>query len=1740
MFSLSSRTVCDAYVMSAVKNPALPSDIHNVVMECLDDMIHQEELRGQVMAQLCMNASKKGLLDYENQEKLRIRTKNEILWLRIESEVDAMVSKFTPNQVQGGLDSAREWLTDFAWKTIWNESNKDKAKKYATKALVLLESFPIVMHMWSKATCWKDILVSFVAAYKMITGGSIVMAMLDFEAWIAHIIKITTGFGPEWSIMHASVQSGTDESTESASSVDFQWIVEGARKVVDGTKNVMHCAAVGKLKTLCCYLFSFGLCDKFNIPYKHLNLEVIADKSKKVKYSSVPEFVLAIVDTVVWFAERAVQAVHMKSFSPLLHNAQNYEAWVNRFYEIRTKSKLVALPEEATKIDLTKFAFDLHQVVEDGEQMIRWATNADEKKSLRIFVSEAHVIEAEYLTSVMARAPRRAPLCVLVEGDSSVGKSSVKDLLAIHHAKYKNLPTTNDCIWTRTPTDKFYSGVSSRVHTIILDDVAFLNPATGQLDPSIADIIQLCNNVSFCPPMASLEEKGKTPLHPQLLIGSTNTVELNATAYFKCPLAVRRRFPFVVHVEPKNKYKDSNGFLDGKAVPVCQVGEFPDLWDFTIFRVVAQPGVKAGNSKFEGYSVPQLDELATFSDDDESSAVKKLLLWFNRVIDNHGRIQDKVMEAVRCMHQVSYCSKCGLPCSMCVCEEDSNIQADTEEGEVDPIADALTRNEVNRVLKRNNLPHDEPIDLLERFHDCAEFEHIRSDLERIMTMREHSNGVTIQEVDEVLTWRDAMEDDSEVIEEDLRTVNAYYAYAGPAEQRTMREKARAVIDKFCDDTMCNVHIFAGMAQYGFESIVNKASTFYRDAMGKLGCTLAKYSLLYCKKLALEQFKAIGQNISNKWTEIAPKFCNVLNLLRVISFGVGFTIGYKVVSSLLSPASEIQAEPGTRPEKFVKDEEPNPWLKEDFRLSRFHVGAKTIGWNNMTHTQVCERLLAQVAKVQFNFVNTSGKIDHTTGVSLCVGGHVWITGNHVIPESVTQCVMTIENAPNQVNKNVTFALENPDVYRNPDKDLAFFYTSARPPQSHVKELFMERECPGMCLSGNLLTRDLSGEAWMYDIADVCYRNLRCPAPLNRTWQMWTGQLLNQPTQNGDCGSPLVCRTGRGPVILGLHVLLSAGHYSGSIPLFQKDIEQGISFFGSQVQDGTMRLVEEYGPLHEKSVFRWQEVGTAEVFGSAKNSAFRVAPKSKVVPTLISEAAQKQGFVKRCAPPALKGKGPWEKGILDTLTMEYKLPRHLVVKCADAYVSDVLSGVSKEQLAELIILDDKTAMNGYPGVKFIDKINRNTSMGYPYRKSKQLFLESVDGEGIWSDPKMYTPQVMDNVHEIEDCYLRGERAMAVFIAALKDEPTPLEKVKIEKTRIFQMMNAEVALVVRKYLLTFIRLFQSNPLLFEGAPGLNCTSPMWGKLREYLVQHGLDRLIAGDYGKYDKRMEPVMILVAFYMIGRVLAAAGWSEKHLLAVAAMGEDIAFALVYFQGDLVMLIGSNPSGQPLTVIINCLVNSLYMRICFDVLSCGRVSVREFKKYVSLITYGDDNAMGSAVDWFNHTAISETLAKFGIVYTMADKHTASVPFIHIDDVSFLKRKWRWSDDTKMWMCPLEWASMEKTLTMCVKSDSLCPEAQSAEAISSVVGEFFQYGRQVYDENVEKMKSIVAECGLQAYVRKSIFCSYDERVENYIHNTNRDMQASLPDFLGENILQSVCDLAPSGDAEYCCTPILNALR
>jgi len=1614
------------------------------------------EWKAQVLVELHsrMHPERKALpIELERAEQGKVYMKNYMLWSRSRQAVDDIMEQMCHMKgitLQSGEESAETWTNKFMAfllsKAIAKSGLKEKAQKYVSKFLNLIEVIPLSLNMLFKAKSFSDIVVALVATYKMVTGNSILLAAFDFGGWLKDAFyKIVGRHIPPIQIpidyTRFVYQSGEVDTEEESIT---QWILTSARALLTGTKDVFQSAGVRKLRDLLNCFFSFGLCAKLKIPHKWFNLEAAQSHAENQKFHNLPEFIMTILETVVWTCERAYQAVTLGSFSPFLHTSASYAKWVDRVFEVKSHSKMLGLPAECSGVHESELLATLKELLVQGESMMKLSIDKDEKKKIKIFVLELEQIQAELLTSTLAKAPRVAPFTLLVEGPPAVGKSSVVELSTAEICHVEGLPFEPQYIYTRSPQSKHWDGFTSEIHTVYVDDIGMQNPSLGTIDITLVDIIQLCNNIQWCPPQADLKDKGKTPMRIRNVISSTNTLHLNAATYYSCPLAVRRRFPYIVSVVPKKQFrKHGSCALNASILPPACPNQYPDYWDFTIKELRSVPSADG-----KGF-MPEPVTIFEFVDTDRSTSLQKYLHWLHATIDNHWRGQDKYMASNAYMHNMERCPECDMPSAMCACSEHSAPA---------PIPAATIRPYMG--LQSGVLSDGEE-------------------------MWPGSMFYTDEDVATVRQWAATLREQTEVAEE----ADSESSFSVTSEILMGAENDQPGLQTVFEDAWMRIHTCAKMSALGMLHLSKEGLELLRQAEERVGATLADYVTLYQIKKAKSVFSTIGDSIQKLWSsDIMTWFFNV-----VAGAFVGFGVGL-LLRVILSSVVQLQTTPGERPVNFKKDEETNPWYTEVFNLADFDVGSKTQGWNSLSEAEILRKVSQSVVNVQFAY-KRDGKDYHIPANATCVVGHVYVTDSHCIPDQDCECHMMTEVHSSQINGNGVFPVQKCEIFRIVERDLAFFWCPF-PPRAGIRDLVMKNDCPELRVQGSYVFRSATGELKMKAVENIQAGMISCPAPVSRNIASWIGY----PKQNtifGECGGPLVGFTPRGPTVLGLHQA-ALGSVVSSIRLTFVELNEGLSHFETQIQGGQLRTAKPLGELHPKSTFRFFESGFGHVFGSEQGTSFRSAPKSHVVPTYVCEAAKKQGFVQRCGQPAMKGWGPWRKGIQDTLSMKMKMSRSLVKKAANAYVDDILKHLPREELKELIVLDEMTAMNGYPGVKFIDKINRATSMGYPFCTTKRKFLETVDGEDVWNNPQLYTSEIRKRACDVEDTYLRGERAMAVYVAALKDEPTPFEKIEIEKTRLFQVMSAEVALVVRKYLLSFVRLFQRFPMVFEGAPGTNTQSKTWGEFREYLTKFGENRMIAGDYGKYDKRMEPLLILFAFYVIAKIHEAAGCSKEHLIVIYAIGEDIAYAVVYFQGDFIMLFGSNPSGQPLTVIINCTVNSLYMRICFIVLKPEGVHISEFKLHISLLTYGDDNTMGSGVDWFNHTAIVEVLASFGIVYTMADKHTASVPFINIDDVTFLKRSWQWSDDTKMWMCPLDPKSIDKMLTMCVKSRSVSPQKQSADAISSALCESFQYGRQKYNENLQKMKNIVEECGLERHIDPNAFCSYDVRCERYGKN------------------------------------------
>jgi hypothetical protein len=141
------------------------------------------------------------------------------------------------------------------------------------------------------------------------------------------------------------------------------------------------------------------------------------------------------------------------------------------------------------------------------------------------------------------------------------------------------------------------------------------------------------------------------------------------------------------------------------------------------------------------------------------------------------------------------------------------------------------------------------------------------------------------------------------------------------------------------------------------------------------------------------------------------------------------------------------------------------------------------------------------------------------------------------------------------------------------------------------------------------------------------------------------------------------------------------------------------------------------------------------------------------------------------------------------------------------------------------------------------------------------------------------------------------------------------------------------------------------------------------------------------------------------------------------------------------------------------------------------------------------------NWFNHTSIAKTFADIGIIYTMADKEAKSVPFIHIDDASFLKRTWRYDNDMKCRLGPLDHDSIEKMLMVWVKSKAVTEEYQGVSVICTALQEYFFYGKEVFENKRPMLISLITKLGWDDYVNKDTFPTYDDLVIRYMKSSSK---------------------------------------
>jgi flagellar biosynthesis GTPase FlhF len=708
-------------------------------------------------------------------------------------------------------------------------------------------------------------------------------------------------------------------------------------------------------------------------------------------------------------------------------------------------------------------------------------------------------------------------------------------------------------------------------------------------------------------------------------------------------------------------------------------------------------------------------------------------------------------------------------------------------------------------------------------------------------------------------------------------------------------------------------------------------------------------------------------------------------------------------------------------------------------------------------------------------------------------------NHFVPKKTT--FVTLKKVGGHTFKDMP--LDQNVVQRIPGTDLAVWY------------------CPGAGLHRDLIDyhpKDIYEEKklevyTMYNDSGILRKYPKMMAQRGRVITteggMFQGLRYSFPedTFGGLCMAPLIGNAKGIPFIAGYHLAGrgkngAAGFVTRQMiydAIAELDKKPGVLISHSAVPLKTKSMGIEFGPLqapHDKCVTHNLDIDAKIRIHGGHNQP-RAAPTSAVVTSVISEAVKSvMDIEKQHGPPSDMASEEHKmldiSGKVDTAT---KFNSEWLQKAVIDYTAQ-LSKLPKEELAKVGKISDDVNLAGLDGVLGINAMEFSTSVGFPGKGPKTQVVEKSDRhvDGI-SCPRDVDPVILAEIAELEATLLRGESINTVFKGSLKDEPTKLTK---KKVRVFAAANMPFVMLVRKYFLTTAALFQRNKKITECAVGTVVQSPEWTELFEHIGKHGWDRAIAGDYAKFDGRMSPQFMLAAFKILIKIAEDSGnFGEDDLTIMRGIASEISYPTYDYFGTIVQFLGSNPSGHPLTVIINSIVNSLYMRYTYYAIAAQKKwrRVPLFATIVALMTYGDDNIMTvkKGYDDFNHTAIAAEFAKVGITYTMADKDAASVPFVHLSEASFLKHFAVWDEELGLYRSPVEDTSIAKMLHTHLKSKVLSMEQSSAEAIQNVALKYFESGREVYTKRVRQLEEVACIAGIQGYVGP--IPSYDERVQWY---------------------------------------------
>lgn len=569
-----------------------------------------------------------------------------------------------------------------------------------------------------------------------------------------------------------------------------------------------------------------------------------------------------------------------------------------------------------------------------------------------------------------------------------------------------------------------------------------------------------------------------------------------------------------------------------------------------------------------------------------------------------------------------------------------------------------------------------------------------------------------------------------------------------------------------------------------------------------------------------------------------------------------------------------------------------------------------------------------------------------------------------------------------------------------------------------------------------------------------------------------------TRDGDCGAVLVgVNAGIARKILGIHVAGGTG-VGISSPLNIEDLRAALKKFHLHAQ------VCLDVPSFVRSVER------CDMESLPKGDFVPLGKVDKPV-TTTSKTTLRPSAVWERVTPAITAPSRLEKFICDGVVIDPKLrglekagvvPPQIDQTLLEVVINDVERVVNANiDQNHRRVLTNMEAVRGDVSDPFLSPINRRSSPGYPLVFEKQ----GMPGKTRWlgNDEYYLDENIESQMEEMIQMALQNKRSQVIWTDTLKDERRPKEKVHIGKTRVFSAGPMVFTLVFRKYFLGFAAHCARNRIDNEISVGTNVYSVDWTRTAMRLQSKG-EKVIAGDFSNFDGTLVLDILYALLDVVNRFYAD---GEENAQVRHILWKEIINSVHLNGDDLYLWTHSQPSGCPITAILNSLYNSASVRYVWMLTVPPLMATMKcFHENVSMVSYGDDNCINihdRAIDYFNQQTIAEGYATIGMKYTDEAKSDVVLPFRKLQDISYLKRKFVWNEDEMQFVAPLDLSVVLEMINW-IRGDQDVEEKTIANMETSAF-ELSLHGKNVFEQWINLYRRASAD-----FFRRPLFLTFYE--------------------------------------------------